>query len=55
MSASSYPIALVTFAASALADIYNDDIPSGFFLGKQNGIGSWFRASAGAGSTNDKS
>jgi hypothetical protein len=57
MPSISYPIALVALAASALADIHNVQIPAGFYdNGKQsNGVGSWYRASAGADSTNGKS
>jgi hypothetical protein len=57
MPSISYPIALVALAASSLADIHNVQIPSGFYdNGKQtDGVGSWYRASAGADATNGKS
>ena len=48
--------ALAMLAASALADIYPVTVPSGpFNTGAHTGIGSWYRASAGADSTNGKS
>ncbi|KAF1928457.1 uncharacterized protein M421DRAFT_420999 [Didymella exigua CBS 183.55] len=50
-----YPIALASLAASALADIHNVNLPSNFFDTPQSGIGSWYRASAGQDSTNGKS
>lgn len=50
-----FPIALVTFASSTLADIYNVNVPRGFFEGPQTGVGSWYRANAGADATNGKS
>ena len=55
MPSLAYPIALVTLAASALADIHNVNLPSNFFGGPQSGIGSWYRASASQDSTNGKS
>jgi hypothetical protein len=55
MPSLTYPIALVTLAASALADIHNVNTPQGFFEGPQSGIGSWYRASAGQDSTNGRS
>jgi len=55
MPSIAYPIALVILAASALADIHNVNTPQGFFEGPQTGIGSWYRANAGADATNGKS
>ncbi|RGP81751.1 hypothetical protein FLONG3_136 [Fusarium longipes] len=37
------------------ADIYNTNLPSGFFPGAQSGIGSWYRASTSQDSTNGQS
>jgi hypothetical protein len=42
-------------AAPVAADIYNVNVPSGFFPGPQSGIGSWYRASTGQDSTNGQS
>lgn len=50
-----YIAALSALAASALADIHNVAVPSGFYPGPQSGIGSWFRATAKADSTNGNS
>lgn len=44
-----------TIATPVLADIYNVNVPSGFFSGAQSGIGSWYRASTGQDSTNGQS
>ncbi|KLO78941.1 uncharacterized protein LW93_4264 [Fusarium fujikuroi] len=44
-----------TIATSVVADIYNVNVPSGFFSGPQSGIGSWYRASTGQDSTNGQS
>ncbi|KAF5579435.1 hypothetical protein FPCIR_11093 [Fusarium pseudocircinatum] len=42
-------------ATPVVADIYNVNVPSGFFSGPQSGIGSWYRASTGQDSTNGQS
>lgn len=42
-------------AAPVAADIYNVNVPSGFFPGPQSGIGSWYRASTNQDSTNGQS
>jgi hypothetical protein len=47
--------ALSLLATSAVADIYQVGLPSWDLNGPQSGIGSWYRASAGADSTNGKS
>lgn len=44
-----------TIATSVVADVYNVNVPSGFFPGPQSGIGSWYRASTGQDSTNGNS
>ena len=46
---------LSILAASAVADIYPVTLPAWKLNGPQSGIGSWYRASAGADSTNGKS
>ncbi|KAH7198943.1 uncharacterized protein B0J16DRAFT_331389 [Fusarium flagelliforme] len=42
-------------ASPVAADIYNVNVPSGFFPGPQSGIGSWYRASTNQDSTNAQS
>jgi hypothetical protein len=42
-------------ASPVAADIYNVNVPSGFFPGPQSGIGSWYRASTNQDSTNGQS
>ncbi|KAH7159532.1 hypothetical protein B0J13DRAFT_465562 [Dactylonectria estremocensis] len=42
---------LAVMTAPVAANIYPVTVPSGFFPGQQSGIGSWYRASAGADST----
>jgi len=46
---------LLSIAASASAATHAVNLPSGFHTGTQTGIGSWFRANAGADSTNGAS
>ncbi|KAF4953789.1 hypothetical protein FGADI_5782 [Fusarium gaditjirri] len=50
-----FSVIVGTIMTSVVADIYNVNVPSGFFPGPQAGIGSWYRASAGQDSTNGKS
>ena len=42
-------------AATSVADIYQVNLPEWSLNGPQSAIGSWYRASAGADSTNGKS
>jgi hypothetical protein len=46
---------LSILAATSAADIYPVNIPAWDLNGPQSAIGSWYRASAGADSTNGKS
>lgn len=56
MSSFSIPVVFAYLAAFASADIYPVSTPTGFFdNGVQTGVGSWYRASAGADATNGKS
>jgi len=48
-------VALSLLAAFSVAEIYPVTVPSWSLNGPQSGIGSWYRASAGADSTNGKS
>ena len=46
---------LSILAATSVADIYQVNLPEWSLNGPQSAIGSWYRASAGADSTNGKS
>lgn len=46
---------LSILAATSVADIYEVNLPNWDLSGPQSAIGSWYRASAGADSTNGKS
>lgn len=55
MHFSIYAPVFLSLAASAVADIHQTTLPSGFYPGPQQGIGSWYRASNGGDSTNGNS
>lgn len=55
MSSLKQLVTLSILAATSVADIYPVDLPAWNLNGPQSAIGSWYRASAGADSTNGKS